>query len=363
MKIGLISLHAYLLYADDCACTHGGAEVQLKILGDAFARLGHDVQVFVTSSARSKTFQHDSVTIHNHSYGLRRNSFKKACSLAFFSASIVKANCDVYIQRNAGYETALVWLFSRLRAKKFVYMTSHMIDCTGEYKVRHPLRGCLYEYALKKADHVITQSEDQKRALHQKYGIVSTVVPSSYPIPQHLLGSKGDYILWVGRIVQWKNPHIFLELAERMPSKKFLMIGPISSSIAYFKAFRNQVDVLTNVTYMDYVAFKDIDHYFRDARVLVNTSTQEGFPNTFIQAFMNGTPVLSTSVDPDDIIKRNKLGLVSTSVAEVDDFLRKCYEDAEYYKKMSERCYAYAKEKHDISMNISKLIELLEQVV
>lgn len=363
MKIGLIALHAYILYAEDCASTHGGAEVQLKILGDAFARLGHDVHVFVSSSARSKVFRRDSVTIHNCSHGPTRSFFAKVFSLARLSVSIVKANCDVYLQRNAGYESAFVWLLSRMRGKKFVYMTSHMIDCTGEYKTLYLLRGCLYEFALKKADHVITQSDDQKRAVHKKYGIESTVFRSSYPMPQHQPEAKGDYVLWVGRIVQWKKPHMFLEIAERMPERRFIMIGPQSCSNAYFDDFRKHRESLTNVIYIQYVAFKDIDRYFRDARVFVNTSTLEGFPNTFIQAFMHGTPVLSMRVDPDDIIKRNKLGLVSTSSAAIDDFLLMCGEDNTPYKNMSERCYAYARESHDINRNLPKLVDLLDQVV
>ena len=42
------------------------------------------------------------------------------------------------------------------------------------------------------------------------------------------------------------------------------------------------------------------------SKILINTSSFEGFPNTFVQAWANGVPVISLKVDPDNIIKKKK---------------------------------------------------------
>lgn len=57
---------------------------------------------------------------------------------------------------------------------------------------------------------------------------------------------------------------------------------------------------------------------FRRARLFVNTSAHEGFPNTFLQAWSQGIPVISF-VDPDDLIRKNRLGLV---VHDIDEMAR-----------------------------------------
>jgi len=46
------------------------------------------------------------------------------------------------------------------------------------------------------------------------------------------------------------------------------------------------------------------------AKVLLNTSRAEGFPNTFLEAWALGTPVISLFVDPGGVIASNHLGYV-----------------------------------------------------
>jgi glycosyltransferase involved in cell wall biosynthesis len=51
-------------------------------------------------------------------------------------------------------------------------------------------------------------------------------------------------------------------------------------------------------------------HLFRRATALVSTSSQEGFPNIFLQAGKFGIPVVSLAVDPDGIFSERGVGIV-----------------------------------------------------
>ena len=54
-----------------------------------------------------------------------------------------------------------------------------------------------------------------------------------------------------------------------------------------------------------------IDALYDRAKVLVNTSDVEGFPNSYLQAWIRGVPVV-TLIDPDGVIEREGLGVAKT---------------------------------------------------
>jgi glycosyltransferase involved in cell wall biosynthesis len=71
---------------------------------------------------------------------------------------------------------------------------------------------------------------------------------------------------------------------------------------------------LPNVDYRGRVGPEEAMGVIADAALLLCTSDEEGFPNTFTQAWSNGTPIVSLKVDPDSIIEKMGLGAVSKSV-------------------------------------------------
>jgi glycosyltransferase involved in cell wall biosynthesis len=122
-------------------------------------------------------------------------------------------------------------------------------------------------------------------------------------------GSKKG-VLWVGRIEPWKRPESFIELARKMPGVPFTMVAPAFRGFEdYAAGIYRMAEGLKNLSIIDFVPFDEIDRYFRRAKVFVNTSTEEGFPNTFVQACMNFTPIVSLMSIPDDFIGKSGAGI------------------------------------------------------
>ena len=74
-----------------------------------------------------------------------------------------------------------------------------------------------------------------------------------------------------------------------------------------------------NIEYLGHVAPEKAEQVIAGAAVFLSTSDEEGFPNTFVQAWSSGTPVVSLKIDPDRIIERLGLGTVSENVERAID--------------------------------------------
>lgn len=78
--------------------------------------------------------------------------------------------------------------------------------------------------------------------------------------------------------------------------------------------------VSKNVKYLGHRSFEEVEKLFDETSIFVNTSIPdcEGFPNTFLQAWSRGVPVISF-FDPDGLIAENNLGIVVKSISQMKE--------------------------------------------
>ena len=104
------------------------------------------------------------------------------------------------------------------------------------------------------------------------------------------------YVLWVATVRPSKRPEMLLELARPMPQHRFVVIGgsdPGRRAAEYQESIRQAAAALPNVEFRGFVPFVEADRFFDGARVVINTSLYEGFPNTFLQAWSRGVPTVA----------------------------------------------------------------------
>jgi glycosyltransferase involved in cell wall biosynthesis len=113
---------------------------------------------------------------------------------------------------------------------------------------------------------------------------------------------------------QPKRPDVLAEIARLTPNVRFIVCGgstSFASPDGYGERVMAALRTLPNVDFLGQVAPAKADQVIANAAMLLSTSDGEGFPNTFLQAWAHGTPVVSLKVDPDDIIRRHHVGTVS----------------------------------------------------
>lgn len=167
-------------------------------------------------------------------------------------------------------------------------------------------------HSLALADCIVVQSEEQRQALRRHFNrdavLIRNPVHVSPDDPQHWLPrGQREHVLWIGRADDFnKRPMLFLELARDCPGFEFLMIVSRTDE-ASFQALADNCPA--NLRIVEHVPAHEIRDYLQRARVLVNTSRFEGFPNTFLQAAVMGVPIVSLAVDPDGMLAGHACGI------------------------------------------------------
>jgi len=352
IKICLISRSAYPLFNPDCKVTFGGAEVDLYILGKKLAEdETFDVNFIVGNFGQKKIEIYNQIKVHR-GYKFKANKFLQITILII---KIIAVKTDIYIQEGASGGTGVIAFLCAILGKKFIYRTASDIDCDGTFIKKKIIEGILYRWGLKYADLIIVQNKNNYLQLKAFLNLESQVIKNGLEIPIITPKNK-ETILWVARSEELKQPFLFLDIAKRFPVEKFVMVCPISNyNSVDINKLKTEAKNLSNVDFVSYVPFHNINKYYEQAKVFISTSIYEGFPNTFVQAALNATPVLTLNVNPDHFLDDYKCGYCARNnfsdlVAELNSILN----DKTKWEIMSKNIYNYALNNNDIDKIIGE---------
>lgn len=340
----------------------GGESIQQIILAKAFAKLGYEVSTIVYDFGQTQGEVIDGVKVwktFTKDEGIPVLRFIYPRMTSVFSA-MAAADADVYFQSCAGVTTGYAARYCRKHGKKFVFRLASDSDCVpDELLIDYWRDKKIYEYGLTRADIISAQSEYQQQLLKQHYGLESVIIDMAVDDPAECDPDKPAIdVLWVANIRDCKRPDVFLQVAQQLPELNLVMIGgEMQGEEAMFVDVTERAAGMDNVNFLGAVPYHQVGEYFQRARLFVNTSDIEGFPNTFLQAWVCGKPVVSF-FDPDDTIKRLGLGLAVANVEEMVASIKQLLSDSAAQQRIDRDARAYVEQKNGV-MTIAKIYQQL----
>lgn len=367
MKICIVSHFAYGALSGGDSGHIGGVERQTALLARWLAGRGHDVGMVTWDEGQRDGSVVDGVRVYRtcrREEGIPGLRFLVPRWSAL-NAALRRADAQVYYQNCGEYVTGQVALWCRAHRRKFVYSVASDPDCMPSLPLMKTRRErVLYRYGLRNADRVVAQTRNQRRMLEEGFGIGAEVVPMPCPgpggeefVPPVPPSGGNGRVLWIGRIDRVKRPDRFLDVVEACPELRFDLVGPAGDA-PYSREILERAGRCHNLRVRGAVPRGEVAAHFRNAACLCSTSDVEGFPNTFLEAWSHGVPVVST-IDPDGLILGKGLGAVARTVPELAAALREVASSPERWVGMSVRSRRYFLETHHVPVVMPRMERIL----
>lgn len=331
----------------------GGAELQQAVIARTLARRGYEVTMISLDYGQPEGTVIDGVRIlnmHKPDEGIRVVRFVYPRLTSLWSA-LRRADADVYYQRTAAACTGFLAAFCRMYGRRSIYAGASDVDfLPGRQDIAFARDRWLFEYGLRRVDTVLAQNPFQQEAVRKHYGREALLIPNCFKPPEVSAPGPGGYVLWVATVRPQKRPEVLIEMARRLPQHRFVVIGgrdPGRRGEQYAESIHESAARLPNVEVKGFLPFAEADRYFAGARVVLNTSAYEGFPNTFLQAWSRGVPTLAfvdTGSRHGDEPVYDVAGDVDDAVARLDRLMS----DESAWQRASRRANEHFHSRHSL---------------
>lgn len=342
----------------------GGAEFQIRLLLDVLLERS---AVKVTYLARyvSRSFV-------DSRYSTRQiRSFALLSRLGFWPdfpfllKMLEQERPDVIYQRVGCAYTGICAAYACIRGARLVWHISLDNDLDRDIGRFHPLSRSterqIRDFGIKRADCIVAQTHQQAELLRVRFRKEAVVI-KNFQAPASSSSNKAEVptVVWVANLKPTKRPELFLETIRETSQAlgiHFVMIGRGGDREPYATII-SDVAKFWPLAYVGEKTVEETNDLIASAHILVNTSTVEGFPNTFIQAWFRSTVVVSLDVDPDGVLQKHDLGLVARSPKALASTIETLVHDDILRESIADRALKYAANEHSLE-NANRLASII----
>lgn len=277
------------------------------------------------------------------------------------------ANADIYVAFGAAEYNADLADWCKANERPLLLFAGSDADFSVDYRPGNSARNVWGSRCDRCFDSVVgataivVQTEFQRRSALERYGRDADVVVNPIPVAELADRADAGAFLWIGKAVPNKRPDLVLEIARACPEHMFVMILNDVGNGLFEKISR---DKGANVEIIRSVAPDDLGAYFARARALLCTSDFEGFPNTFLDAGRFGVPVLSLTVDPDDLVTREQGGCIADGkIDRLIDAVVDYANDPDKARLAGRRWHDYVRRRHDLDGRVAEFAAIVRRTV
>jgi glycosyltransferase involved in cell wall biosynthesis len=341
----------------------GGAELQSTVLAHALKAKGLRVAHIVYPVKEPRRIEASTPSLVERAEWQGDRRLGELAETAAIWRSCLRADAKAYIVRGSGGHMIAAGSFCRAFRRRLIFSSSSELDFDFARQDRNPGTLRVYKASLRLADELVVQTGQQRELARRAFPDLDPVVIPSFAEPAESANGAGRYFLWVDRLVEYKLPERYVELASALPDARFRMVAGVTDETPPGMAERigDAAGRLPNLELLPPRPRSQLLEEMEQAVAVVKTSRVEGMPNGFLEAWARGVPVLSLNVDPDSKIEDNRIGVAAGgSMERFIDAAATLWSDPDVRKAIGERARRFIQEVHSPEAVADRWVAVLE---
>lgn len=334
-----------------------GIQVQMSFWAKTFVKNGWKVFSFSNKPDRIidgiHFIQKKSSFLSNYGLSIVEEPFR-------YLKYIRQTNADVIFVRGARRDLYTIKKVCDLCKSKLVFLGASDRDFEPgkELILGAKLNIKLYRRGLHKNDYFITQNKFQADNLYKYYGKQSVIIPNIWTKSDSTqIETKTYAAIWVSNLRRLKRAEWFIRLAEKIPNYRFAIVGGVNEQ-DYYDEIKKESEKLDNLDFLGAQSMENVNNLLSKSQILICTSEFEGFPNTFLQAWAQNIPVIST-VNPSNVITEYELGYFINDESELHFSLLNLLTHNDLYKQVQNNIEKYFMTTHSADKAYQTVIKMI----